>query len=199
MPTGYTAAVADGTITEFGPFVMQCARAMGACITMRDDPSDAPIPERFEPSTYYEEHLEDARKRLSWLRSLTPAEQETEAEAEHTKALEGHRKFNADRERENTRYQAMIDKVAVWSPPTEDHENLKDFMLEQLRISISTYENPEPTRLSGDAWYAKALGDAMSEVDWLEEKNAEEIERTEGRNKWLRELRASLAAKIEEE
>ncbi|KKK60691.1 hypothetical protein LCGC14_3021870, partial [marine sediment metagenome] len=31
MPTGYTACIKDGI--SFEKFVMQCARAMGACVT----------------------------------------------------------------------------------------------------------------------------------------------------------------------
>jgi hypothetical protein len=50
MPTGYTAAVADGTITEFPDFAMQCARAFGTLVLMRDEPQDAAIPEKFEPA-----------------------------------------------------------------------------------------------------------------------------------------------------
>ena len=64
MPTGYTASVADGRVTEFAPFALQCARAMGALIMMRDEPHDAPIPERFEASDYYSKSLAEARERL---------------------------------------------------------------------------------------------------------------------------------------
>jgi hypothetical protein len=38
MPTGYTAGVADGTITEFREYALLCARAFGACIMLRDEP-----------------------------------------------------------------------------------------------------------------------------------------------------------------
>jgi hypothetical protein len=49
MPTGYTAPIADGM--TFEQFALGCARAFGALVTMRDEPSDAPIPERLEPDT----------------------------------------------------------------------------------------------------------------------------------------------------
>ena len=35
MPTGYTAAVCSGEITEIKDFALSCARAFGALITMR--------------------------------------------------------------------------------------------------------------------------------------------------------------------
>lgn len=43
MPTGYTADLMEKGM-EFKPFVLQCARAFGALITMRDDSLDAPSP-----------------------------------------------------------------------------------------------------------------------------------------------------------
>ena len=65
MPTGYTDAIKDGI--TFQQFAMNCARAFGACVTMRDDPSDKPIPERFEPSAWHKERLGDAYAALSEL------------------------------------------------------------------------------------------------------------------------------------
>lgn len=50
MPTGYTADLHDGKDVTFDQFVKQCARGMGALVTLRDAPWDAPLPERFEPS-----------------------------------------------------------------------------------------------------------------------------------------------------
>lgn len=61
MPTGYTAAVCDGKITEFPAFALQCARAFGALITMRDDAMNAPIPEEIKPDTsYYDKNISEA-------------------------------------------------------------------------------------------------------------------------------------------
>lgn len=65
MPTGYTAGVKDGTVTDFKAFVMQCARAFGALIDMRDDPSDVPIPKSFAPSSYGKNIL-DGGSALGW-------------------------------------------------------------------------------------------------------------------------------------
>lgn len=42
MPTGYTAAIADGI--DFKTFAMNCTRALGACVTLR-----ASLPTTQEP------------------------------------------------------------------------------------------------------------------------------------------------------
>ena len=59
MPTGYTARLCDGEQT-FKDFAMLCARACGALIEMREDPMDAPIPEKIKRSSYYDEALSKA-------------------------------------------------------------------------------------------------------------------------------------------
>ena len=60
MPTGYTAYVQDGVITEFADFAMKCARAFGALIDMRDESLDAEIRVQREPNTeYFDKELMD--------------------------------------------------------------------------------------------------------------------------------------------
>lgn len=49
MPTGYTADIKDGI--SFETYAMNCARAFGACVSLRDKPSGGKvIPDAFEPS-----------------------------------------------------------------------------------------------------------------------------------------------------
>ena len=127
------------------------------------------------------------------MRGLTPDQQDVEAATEQEKAVASYDKYVADQERENTRYRAMIEKVEAWEPPTTDHTGLKDFMLQQLRVSISGYEHPPPVQLRGADWYAARLSDAIDKERRAMTANIEEIERTESRNKWLRDLRESLA------
>ena len=59
MPTGYTYPVADGTITEFSKFALNCSRAFGVLMHMRDEPIDAPIPDKIEPTSYYKNQLDE--------------------------------------------------------------------------------------------------------------------------------------------
>ena len=49
MPTGYTSKIYEGKENVTGKsFIMDCARGFGACISMRDESSDTPIPEEFK-------------------------------------------------------------------------------------------------------------------------------------------------------
>lgn len=86
MPSAYTAPVQDGKITEFKDFAILCARAFGACIDMRDDPLDKPIPEAFSPVTkHYDEALATATNKLAALRAMTdPAKNGTSNTTQRT-------------------------------------------------------------------------------------------------------------------
>lgn len=55
MPTGYTWDIKD-EIT-FEQFIMNCARAFGALVEMRDEPRDKKIPDELKPSDYHNKEL----------------------------------------------------------------------------------------------------------------------------------------------
>lgn len=202
MPTGYTAGIYNGTTTDFPTFAMECARAFGALIMLRDEPIGAPIPEALAPSTqFYDEQIAIATVELARLNALSAEECEAEAQ----------RAFDAEVERQNerlrsyddlrARYKAMLAEVQLWTPPSRDHAEMKQFMRDQLTQSIDFdcpadplryYDKPE--RLTGEAWKAKQVAEATRRIETNAKRRAEEVERTEGRNLWLTQLRQSLAA-----
>ena len=87
MPTGYTLDLYDGKDITFEEFALRCARAFGALISMRDEPIDAPIPERFEPSDYHLKELEKAKKRLKEVKKWNEETAEQEAVRAYQEAL----------------------------------------------------------------------------------------------------------------
>lgn len=198
MPTGYTAAIADGI--DFNTFVIRCARGMGALIMMRDAPMDAPIPERFEPSDYHSKKIEEAVTRLERLRSMDDIDAYLEAWVVYNAAI----KSNSDsiRKSEDLRekYKEMLEKVQRWEPPTSDHEGLKNFMIKQITSSlgfdcdIRYYTDNPPTRLSGPEWKEQEIKKVLHVIEYHTEEHSKEVRQTEQRNKWLQELRISLEA-----
>ena len=197
MPTGYTHAVQDGKITSLREFALSCARGMGVCIAMRDDPADTPIPERFEPSTaYHDEHIATAKRTLETAPGLTAKECDVLAQADFEAEMEGHLKYAKSRDDARLNYKNMIAKVEAWKPH-EDINGLKNFMLEQLRSSIDfdcseSYQPEPPIRLTGEQWRRKQLERASKDLAYHEKERAAEIRRTEDRNRYLARLRESL-------
>lgn len=193
MPTGYTAAVADGKITTLRDFAMQCARGMGALITMRDEPFDAPIPDTLQPSTaYHDDKLTVLRAELRELEALPDEQVLDRMEAERQKAIEYAERDRVKRER----YEAMISQVMAW---TTEAEGIRDFMLQQLRESLKfdcggSYEPPIPEPMTATEWRSQRSAKLAKEIDYREGEIAREIARTAERNAWLKALRDSLPA-----
>ena len=202
MPTGYTHAVQEGKVTEFPAFAMQCARAFGALIMMRDDPNDAPIPERFEPPDYHLKALEGLRTELVEVQALDESSCDLRAAAQ---AAEGEQKLaesKTEKREHQKRYEAMLAKVRAWTPPTPEHAGLKKFMDEQLTESIrfdcgslddeTLHRIYHVERKTGAVWKAEKLADIQRDIAYHEKQHAEEVARANSRNEWLSALRKSL-------
>lgn len=194
MPTGYTADIAKGI--TFQQYALSCARAFGALVLMRDDPSDAPIPDRFEPSDYNVNALKAARERLATLDAMSFDQSAEASRAAYLEALGRHEERIAEATELRNKYNGMLAQVVKWEPPTPDHVNYKTFMLDQIRESIDFdcrtdyYAKPEP--MTGAQWLAGEIEKARRDVVYHAEENRKEVERTESRNAWIKALRDSL-------
>lgn len=195
MPTGYTDSVKDGI--SFEQFALGCAKAFGACISMRDLPSSAPIPRKFEASCYHSDQLTEARRQLAFYEAMSPVDAAELSAAEHREA-EIYRK---QRLQENLNqlecYGAMLEQVRTWTAPSEEHKGLKEFMIKQLEESIarddSTKYLSEPTPLLSVAdWLESKKAAAIKDIEYHKQHDADEIKRTAERNLWVRQLRESL-------
>jgi len=112
MPTGYTAGVQDGKITEFSDFALNCARAFGALITMRDDPQDTPIPEKFEARTsYYDERLENAKDLMTEILTLTDDDCDKRAFEEYRTEVKNYEGRAKERENQQQIQQQQYERI----------------------------------------------------------------------------------------
>lgn len=195
MPTGYTAPVADGTITTLRDFALLCARNFGALVTMRDEPFTAPIPERLEPRPYYATKARQYRQRLSELERMSPGEAQRQCQQAHSLAMASWRRRTTDDARQRVRYQAMLQQVHDWLPPTPDHDGLDRFMREQLQQSEDFdcgHSEPVPRLQRWPEWLQHEMLSAAEMAAHYTTLHHEEVARVEQRNNWLQALRASL-------
>lgn len=195
-PTGYTADIYEGKDISFEEFVLKCARNFGALIEMRDEPWDADIPDEFKPSDHHSKALWTARKKLNDVKSWDDATADAKAEADWNLAVEKWEEAEGKRKAQRERYQAMLEKVDAWVPPTADHVNLKEFMQQQLEQSIDFDTKPfwtRPEKQTGGAFRQQQLEKAQRDVRYHTEEHAKEVQRAQERSAWVRELRKSLS------
>jgi hypothetical protein len=193
MPTGYTAIIEDDENVTFEQYAWRCARAFGALVLLRDDPLEARVPERFEPSAYYAEAVKRDESRLAELLSMTPEQAEALYLADFESKTKHYKKYVAENARLMERYRRMADRVSKWAPPTPDHTKLREFMLQQIETSLpyqSAQELPKP--VPAPKWLVEHIASAKSDLDRSRKCLADEVARCKQRNEWLAALRASI-------
>lgn len=195
MPTGYTADLMDGKIVNFNQFALQCARAFGALIEMRDERHDAPIPDEFKPNDCNQKRLEEARQRNVELQNMTVEQVQTACSKDYEESCASRDRYKRDEKLQNDRLEAMEKQVLAWQPPSANHVEMKKFMLDQIRISkhdSSYYDRAAVKKLEPKEWLQAQLEKTQEDIGYHAAEHEKEIERTKGRNLWIKQLRESL-------
>jgi len=197
MPTGYTDGVSRGEITDFKVYALRCARAFGACIMLRDEPVTDEIPE-FEPSDYNQKRLDEAQKQLAEFDAMTVADKLAMFERESIERIKA-AKEGIERKREQLgRYNAMLEKAKAFKAPTPDHSEYAKFLVSQLEESIrfdgggDYYEKQLEETQTFDDWCVSKKRSLLHDIKHHQKGMKEEIKKTEKRNKWVHDLKASL-------
>ncbi len=196
MPTGYTAGVESGTIESFPEFAMTCARGFGALVNMRDHALETPITDELvvTDDNYHREGFTKAVLELADVNSWSAEQAEAEAEKSYQRQVKNYLlSIREDREHAR-RYGVMLLQVESWQPPTEDHAGLKNFMREQLEVSLpsGTREREHPVRQSGEQYRLDRVEAATWSLNYHKQHLEETKDRNEDRLDWVHALQDSL-------
>lgn len=197
MPTGYTADVQSGKITDFNEYALQCARAFGACLMLRDEPMSSEIP-TFKSSRYHIEARDQAVSDLAALDGMSLEECAALQAKEYDDAVAYRDKRLAEIADERGRYEAMLTKAKAFKAPTTEHEGYAMFLVSQLEESIkfdcgTEYHERPIEKLPVEQWRQERRANLEHDIDYHTKHQAEEDERTASRNEWVRQLKAALS------
>lgn len=154
--TGYTEGVANGTTKTFKEYAFKCLRAFGAAIHLRDESLDTEYTPR-EPQPYYKDIMEEKIEELEAHNKLTDEEFEAiflkELEEKRDRYLGYVKKEAMERER----LEVMLEEARNFEVPSEDYQNFKDFMVNQLMISLP----------DSNGFYIEELGKTLVKISDL--------------------------------
>ena len=198
MPTGYTAGIKDGM--TFEEYALGCAKAFGACITMRDDTGDQEIPDEFEVDEHHLERKKVAEEELIHLGEISQDEAINRATVDWEKAEErriGQLHSNLDLK---IKYDLMLAQVKSWEVPTTSHVEFYNFMVSQLEESIdfdcsSDFYSTPTVRMSGEEWLSERMDSINRRINYHAESYEDEVCRVKDRNSWIKALREGLRSK----
>ncbi|MBU5262067.1 hypothetical protein [Bacillus atrophaeus] len=196
MPTGYTSDIYEGKEVSMSDYLIKCARAFGAAITMRDEPLDKSIPV-FEPNPYYKENLDKERIKYDHFLKMTDDEIRHEIDVMYDEQLESCKRLAKESQDRLKRYESILKELNVWDPPTVDHIELKNFAISQIGSSIKTdciYSDycRYPQKPTVEEWKSRKLKDFETNIEYYSAKWNEEVLHTKNRNKWVNDLKMSL-------
>lgn len=191
MPTGYTSGIEKGM--TFKEYATNCAKAFGANILMRDEPMNAPI-KTYETDPYYVNKLLETIKEKEEFLKL-PVEQKKELwNKEYKEYVTERTSWNNKNQLLREKYEAMLEKVNSFEPPSEDHVNYKEFMKSQIVESINFdchfHEIKEQERFPD--WVIDKVKYFEKDIEYFTEKNEDEISNNTGRNTWNEKLFEAL-------
>lgn len=198
MPTGYTSDIEKGI--TFNQFIMGCARAFGACVDIREESMDTPIPEEFKISPYHDEELAKAQKEYNKILKMSNQEIEKLQEKVVAEERKDYQNYIDKSNRLKAKYEEMLIQVEKWTPPSKDHIELKEFMIEQINSSIKfdcsgNYWKEQLAKVkvkSASGYKLELLKEVKWNIDYHTEESKKEKERVASRNKWVKQLRESL-------
>lgn len=126
MPTGFTYPIIDGEITTFRDYAINCMKAFSVEGTFS-----------FEPNKYYREQYDHAVESLDLFISMTEDELKSSYETYKSNTIKQAQEAMEKQKGDNKKLEAMTAIARKFIPPTNDHQKYKEFMIEQLKISIS--------------------------------------------------------------
>lgn len=195
MPTGYTADIANGI--TFREYALRCARNFGALIMMRDEPQDAPIPDKFDPSAYHADELSKSQKELIKLKAMSAKELTSAAQAEFKEESKRYTERLTQCRALRQKYEAMLVQAHAYVAPSPDHQEYRSFMISQIEKSLEwdcdETHITKPQKLSGKDWKQKKFCEIIWSIDYHTKEAAKEIESANARTLWIKQLKESLS------
>lgn len=203
MPTGYTAHIEDGEITTGKEFLKLCTRAFGVAIDVKDEPLSTPTPSSFEPSPFYKESYDRALKKLEEVNKMTFDEAKIKMRADYEKRISDYKHYAERETAMNEKYAKVRKEVEEWIPPTEEHEGLKKFALEQIDMCVTKQEYIDEYLEKSKEEFDdsdEAVQNYINDIVDYYQRDAErsykswkeELERTRSKNEWMTKFLDSL-------
>lgn len=203
MPTGYTAYIEDGEITTGKEFLKLCTRAFGIAIDLKDEPLSTPTPISFEPSPFYKDSYYKALKKLEEVNKMTFDEAKIQMRADYKKRISDYKAYAERETAMNEKYSKVRKEVEEWIPPTEEHEGLKKFALEQIDMCVTKQEYIDEYLEKSKEEFDdsdEAVQNYINDIVDYYQRDAErsykywkeELERTRSKNEWMTKFLESL-------
>jgi len=201
MPTGYTYGILDGTTKDFNEFAKQCSRAF--MVHLRDEPANSEYKKR-EPSDYHTKEIKKSKDELKQSESLTDDEIITQKKSELIESKKYHLKGKQKDKANKVKLELFLKQAKAYKPPTESHQGIAEFMVEQLETTIEwdcnrRHHIDELKTIDGkidnvnaDDTRSEMKVKATKDIAYHTKEHEEELKRCKEHNQWYDDFINSL-------
>lgn len=201
--TGYTAGIVDGSIKNASEFLKLCIRAFMCCFDQRDDSLYSPLVTEFKADEYYFRSCKQAEEDLEQIENMTFDDIKAKYIKEERERIEHDKRMYERMVDEYAKYKRILDEVEAWIPPTDEHEGIKKFAIEQIKMCMPTEEEIEDSRQKANSkinvsdddikeYYNDILECAKRHVKIRRETLNEQIKSAQSRTEFMRAFLVSL-------
>ncbi len=200
MPTGYTYKFVEDN-QSFEDFALTCARAFGACIEQREDGLDCKPKLREVDHEYHLQKINDYKEQIQCFQNTSDEDIQKRIDMEYKDDLNYYNKTIKERKALKRRATKALKKAQAYVPPTEGHNNFKEFLIQQINTIINDdastkwVEKPVKKKLEDykrdKLCHLKLL---LKSTEEAYEKNKQNVEKS---NIWIKQLYESLGIDIE--
>lgn len=206
MMSGYTAGIANGSITTGREFLKRCVRNFGCCGQWRDEPLDKPLEELMKIGSdgdWYKERLDEAKAHLEDWQRAVPQERFNLYIQDKLETRQRLEKRLKEMKEARDAYSKVRAEVEAWKPPTEEYAGIKNFALEQIDASCPTEQEIAEAEQDAEKeifvdddkfkeWCEGYEQHLKWDVEYYGKKYKEDVGRTDGRYRYLRRFLDSL-------
>lgn len=185
----------------FKEFAWRCAQAFAPYISTPVDDASRTVPADDVPRAVpidesIRKNAEEAERRLAAARAMPLEEAGKLAEAAYQSLVATLEDWRKERAEDDAKHFAMLAEIDAWTPPSEDHAQLRDFMKEEILNARKWRIHPLPAavRHTAEEYKSDLVGFAEREAQWGGERWQKEQERVAFANKWIAELVESIGA-----
>lgn len=203
MPTGYTAKLFDGYDQSFEEFAIQCSRAFGAYAHMKDEPCSIDVPEMIPFDLTHEyDNIGYALQLFVDFQNQSDESVEIKMKQEYEYSLEKLQSSIKQKRAAQQRYEDMLRKVEAWTPPTENHHGIKEFMMQQLKDSLVSdcsidsekqqIQELQKNNETFEEYRVRETEALQNNLQFAKEQLERKITEIQEKNQWIQEFRKSL-------
>jgi hypothetical protein len=200
MATGYTyMIIKDKKEPTFQEFAFKCMQAFSWVfrdnnLTIEEVIAKEGNLEKMTDDNYYSNELKATQKELKKLLKMTDKQFANLVDKEYKQKIKVYNEKMAEQTENIRRLNVKIKEVEAWNPPTENHVAIKEFMLEQLKMTIDseTYDINKPIAISVDEYKKTEIDKCTAEIKYYQEKIEAEHDRINHNNLWTRTFLQSI-------